>query len=205
MCIKQTEKIKPKQDKQCGKIETSLLTDQVYNVLKKKIIDGEYSPGEKLDIHKLSEEFGVSRSPVKDAINQLVHDGLIEIIPRKGTYVTEVDFNSFLETLDARLMVEIWAAKQIIPNLTDERVEEWRKLVEEMDQILESEVFSFEKYNELDMKFHHSLVEEAKNNTILELFISFNTHIALSRIVRSTSFSSTLKRHKDHWELYEAL
>lgn len=188
-----------------AKIETSLLTEQVYNVLRTKIIDGEYKPGDKLDIHKLSDEFGVSRSPVKDAINQLVYDGLIEIIPRKGTYVTKVDFTSFLETLDARLMVEIWAAKQVITLLTPDKIEKLGKTVQEMDQVLETKPFSFEKYNKLDMKFHNALVEEANNQTIMELFNSFNTHIALSRIVRSTSLTSTLKRHQDHWELYQSL
>lgn len=188
-----------------SKIETSLLTDQVYNVLKSKIIDGEYMPGEKLDIHKLSDEFGVSRSPVKDAINQLVHDGLIEIIPRKGTYVTQLDLTTFLETLDARLMVEIWAAKQALSSLTGAKLVELRKIVEQMDDIINKDPFSFEQYNELDMNFHHCIVKQSSNQTIFDLYVSFNTHIALSRIVRSTSFTSTLKRHQDHWEMYKAI
>lgn len=188
-----------------SKIETSLLTDQVYNVLKTKIIDGEHAPGEKLDIQKLSEEFGVSRSPVKDAINQLVYDGLIEIIPRKGTYVTEINYTTFLETLDARLMVEKWAAEQVIHRISAEKIEEMKTIVQEMDDLLKSKPFSFDQYNQLDMKFHHTLVVETKNEMIHDLFKSFNTHIALSRIVRSTSFTSTLKRHQDHWDLYQAL
>lgn len=188
-----------------SKIETSLLTEQVYNVLRTKIINGEYSPGEKLDINKLSEKFGVSRSPVKDAINQLDYDGLIEIIPRKGTYVTKVDLTSFLETLDARLMVEIWAAEKIIDSLPAVKIEELGIMVKEMDQILNTKPFKFEKYNKLDMKFHDCLVSETKNQIIIELFTSFNTHIALSRIVRSTSLTSTLNRHQDHWKLYQAL
>lgn len=187
------------------KIQTSLLTEQVYTILRTKIIDGEFSPGEKLDIHKLAEDFGVSRSPVKDAINQLVHDGLIEIIPRKGTYVTSIDLTSFLETIDARLMVEIWAAKQIIDRLSPGKLAEWKKLVERMDDTLHTKPFSFEKYNKLDMDFHHAIVTETKNQTIIQLFASFNNHIALSRIVRSTSLESTIKRHQDHWELYHAL
>src|SRR5699024_3604078 len=165
-----------------SKIETSLLTDQVYNVLKTKIIDGEHAPGEKLDIQKLSEEFGVSRSPVKDAINQLVYDGLIEIIPRKGTYVTEINYTTFLETFDARLMVEKWAAEQVIHRISAEKIEEMKTIVQEMDDLLKSKPFSFDQYNQLDMKFHHTLVVETKNEMIHDLFKSFNTHIALSRI-----------------------
>ena len=108
-----------------SRIETTLLTQQVYNILREKIIGRIYTPGDKLDIHKLAEDFGVSRSPVKDAINQLVHDGLIEIIPRKGTYVTQLNFTDFIEVLDARLMIELWAAKHAIQIITDEEIEEW--------------------------------------------------------------------------------
>lgn len=187
------------------KIETSLLSNQVYDVLREKIIGGTYIPGNKLDIHKLADEFGVSRSPVKYAINQLVHDGLIEIIPRKGTYVTELNFTEFIEVLDARLMIEMWAAQQVMQIITDDTVEKWGQIVQEMDALLEVTPFPFEAYSKLDMKFHLSLVEWSANSKIIEIYSSLNTHVSLSRIVHSTSLGSTVKRHKDHRKLVETM
>ncbi|EKN65629.1 GntR family transcriptional regulator [Neobacillus bataviensis LMG 21833] len=188
-----------------SKIETSLLTTQVYDVLRGKIIGRKYTPGEKLDIHKLAEEFGVSRSPVKDAINQLVHEGLIEILPRKGTYVTQINFSEFIEVLDARLMIEMWAAQRVIPKITDDQVEEWGQIVQEMDSLLEVSPFPFEMYSKLDMKFHKMLITWAENTKIAEIYSSLNTHVSLSRIVHSTSLESTKTRHKDHRRLFEAM
>ncbi|QUW21472.1 GntR family transcriptional regulator [Sporosarcina sp. Marseille-Q4063] len=188
-----------------SRIETTLLTEQVYNILRENIIGRIYTPGDKLDIHKLAEEFGVSRSPVKDAINQLVHDGLIEIIPRKGTYVTQLNFTEFIEVLDARLMIELWAAKQAIQNITDDKLDDWGKIVQNMDALLDVNPFPFEKYSKLDMKFHKTLIEWANNSKIKDVFSSFNTHVDLSRIVHSTSLESTIKRHKDHWLMYDAM
>ncbi|MGG3449133.1 GntR family transcriptional regulator [Domibacillus aminovorans] len=188
-----------------GEIETSLLTKQVYDVLKGKIIGRKYNPGEKLDINKIADEFGVSRSPVKDAINQLVHEGLIEIIPRKGTYVTELNLTDFIEVLDARLMIEMWAAQKIIQTVTDEQMDEWEQIVEEMDSLLDVTPFPFELYVDLDMKFHRTLVQWAANKKVQEVYSSLNTHVALSRLVHATSFESTLKRHKDHQCLCEAM
>ena len=188
-----------------SKIETTLLTEQVYNILREKIIGRIYTPGDKLDIHKLAEDFGVSRSPVKDAINQLVHEGLIEIIPRKGTYVTQLNYTDFIEVLDARLMIELWAAKQAIKIITDDEIEEWGKIVQNMDVLLNVTPFPFEKYSKLDMNFHKTLIDWANNNKIKEVFSSLNTHVDLSRIVHSTSLESTIKRHKDHWHMYEAM
>ena len=188
-----------------ARIETSLLTKQVYEVLREKIVAGEFMAGDKLDIYKLAEEFGVSRSPVKSAVDELVHDGLIEIIPRKGTYVTELDFTEFNEILDARLMIEEWAGKQMIDTISPQQVEDWGNMVREMDDILEPSPFRFDAYNKLDMQFHSTLIEWTGNKKILELFSSLNTHVSLSRVVHSTSLESTIKRHKDHARLYEAM
>ncbi|GIP36062.1 GntR family transcriptional regulator [Paenibacillus sp. J2TS4] len=188
-----------------GIIETSLLAKQVYNVIRGKIIGGKYSPGEKLDIHKLADEFGVSRSPVKDAINQLVHEGLIEIIPRKGTYVTQLNFTDFIELHDARLMIEMWAAQRVIKTISDDQIHQWGQLVQEMNSLLEINPFPFEIYNNLDMKFHRTLVQWTGNKKVQDIYFALNTHVALSRVVYSTSFESTLRRHKDHQDLYEAM
>lgn len=188
-----------------SKIETSPLTKQVYNILRKNIISREYLPGDKLDILTLADTFGVSRSPVKDAINQLVHEGLIEVIPRKGTYVSQINFSDFIDILDARLMIEKWAAEQVIESANKKQVDEWTEIVENMDKLLNERPFPFEDYLELDMRFHKTLVIWANNEKIKEIYFSLNTHVALSRIVYSTSLESTIVRHKDHWNLVKAL
>ncbi|AOV07719.1 GntR family transcriptional regulator [Sporosarcina ureilytica] len=188
-----------------SRIETSPLTKQVYEIIRKKIISREYVAGDKLDIQTLADTFGVSRSPVKDAINQLVHEGLIEVIPRKGTYVTELKLTEFLEVLDARLMIEKWAAEEIIGTITEEQIQIWSEIVKQMDALLEVNPFPFEEYSSLDMNFHKLLIGWAKNTRVKEIYFSLNTHVSLSRVVYSTSLESTVIRHKDHWDLVEAM
>lgn len=187
------------------KIKTSLLVEQAYDVLRKKILNREYMPGEKLNLYKLSDEFQISRSPVKEAINQLEYEGLIEIIPRKGTYVTELKLDAFLEKLDARLMVELWAARKVIHTISASKIKEWSQIIQQMDDLLNVKPFPFQKYNSLDMKFHTAIIDWEGSTTLKEFYSSLNTHVALSRIVQSTSLESTIKRHQDHWELYYAM
>ncbi|MDS9472478.1 GntR family transcriptional regulator [Sporosarcina pasteurii] len=187
------------------KIETSSLTKQVYDILRKSIISREYLPGDKLDILTLADTFGVSRSPVKDAINQLVHEGLIEVIPRKGTYVSQLSFNEFTDILDARLMIEKWAAEQIIESAAKRQIDECTEIVVNMDNLLDLSPFPFEEYLELDIRLHKTLVELANNANVKQIYNSLNTHVSLSRIVYSTSLESTIARHKDHWNLIKAL
>lgn len=188
-----------------GKIETSPLAKQVYDALRTRIISREYVPGDKLDIQTLADSFGVSRSPVKDAINHLVHDGLIEVIPRKGTYVTELNFTAFLEVLDARIMIEKWAGEQVIETIMEQQITHLDEIIQQMDALLKIEPFPFDEYSQLDSKFHKSIIEWTNNQQIKEIYFSLNTHVALSRIVYSTSLESTINRHKDHRDLVDTL
>ncbi|WP_020008561.1 GntR family transcriptional regulator [Salinicoccus albus] len=186
-------------------IKSSLLVEQAYDILRKKILNRVYMPGEKLNIYDLSDEFQISRSPIKEAINQLEYEGLIEIVPRKGTYVTEVKLETFLEKLDARLMVELWAARKVIHTISASKIREWGQVIRQMDDLLDIDPFPFQKYNSLDMQFHAALIDWEGSTTLKAFYSSLNTHVALARIVQSTSFESTIKRHRDHWELYDAM
>ncbi|WP_146824518.1 GntR family transcriptional regulator [Alicyclobacillus suci] len=186
-------------------IETSILAQQVYQVLRTDIIGGKYSQGAKLDIHALAAEFGVSRSPVKDAISQLVHEGLIEIVPRKGTYVTKINCEDFLELLDVRLMIELWTAQQAINTLSEYKMKYWNDLLKEMDSLILQKPFPFEQYSQCDMKFHRVLVEAAGNTRLVKLYDSLNAPAALARVVYHRSYESTIARHDDHTRMYEAV
>lgn len=186
-------------------IETSALATQVYRVLREEIISGTFAPGDKLDINKLAEKFEVSRSPVKEAVNQLVHEGLIEILPRKGTYITRLRYKDFIEFIDARFMVEMWATRTAISHISDEQIEKWKEFLVEMDLILEKQPFNFEAYSKLDREFHRSLVQWSLNQKVEDIYDSINPHVSLARVVYSKFFENSLKRHKDHHHMYEAL
>lgn len=187
------------------KIETSLLAKQVYNQMRQHIMTRQYRPGQKLDMQSLADTFGVSRSPVKDAIQQLVHEGLLEVIPRKGTYVTEIQLDDFLEVIETRLMIEQWASNTFLQAATNDQIVALQEIVTKMDQLLTTERFNFEEYSELDMIFHQLIVEWSTNKRIASIYRSLNTHVILSRIVYSTSLESTIERHKDHHELLAAI
>jgi len=66
------------------------LKDMVYQIIRQRILDGQYQPGDQLSIDKLIKELKISRTPVKEAFNQLRTEGLIEIISQRGTYITKL-------------------------------------------------------------------------------------------------------------------
>ncbi|TCN18419.1 GntR family transcriptional regulator [Mesobacillus foraminis] len=186
-------------------IETSALGTQVYKVLRSDIIRGIFAPGDKLDINELATKFGVSRSPVKEAVNQLVHEGLIEIVPRRGTYISQLRFKDCMEALEARFMVEIWAASQIIDHITDEQINIWEQIIQKMDSLLKEDTFSYEEYSQLDVEFHQLIVKWTGNQKVQNIYQSINPLISLARIGFNEVFEKSVKRHKDHHNMLEAL
>src|SRR5438874_2156632 len=94
-------------------------TDIAYDHIRKRIVSGEYRPGQSLVAEMLSAETGVSRTPVRDALRKLEADGLVVIQARLGASVKKMDFKEFRELCDLRLAVESHAAGLAAINRTD--------------------------------------------------------------------------------------
>ena len=86
--------------------------EETYDALKSKILAGELAPGTRIDVSLVSEELGVSRTPVNDALQALRLQGLIEIVPRKGTFVSQVTPKDVEDAFQLRMALEGKACEQ---------------------------------------------------------------------------------------------
>ena len=84
------------------------LQDYAFQEIKKRIQNGDYSPGTKLNTQEISISLGISRSPVLAAINRLIALGLVEAIPRKGTVVAKLSVSQIRNIIEARQMMELF-------------------------------------------------------------------------------------------------
>ena len=89
------------------------MRDQAFQWLKKKIITLEYPMGSALVENDICQALGMGRTPVREAIQQLAAEGLVSILPRKGTFVSNVSFWDFEKLLETRVMLETHVAKQL--------------------------------------------------------------------------------------------
>src|ERR1700742_4044211 len=85
---------------------TSSLLDTAYEKIKQQITACEFRPGDYLNEADLSERLGIGRTPVHQAIDRLMMDGLVQVMPRKGIIVTPVSLDDVLQTVDVRLLNE---------------------------------------------------------------------------------------------------
>ncbi len=87
------------------------LRDVVTDEIRRMIADGELASGERLIEDKLAEQLGVSRNPVREAIRSLEATGLVEVIPRRGAYVTAVDVDDLSQLQEMHQVIGCWAAE----------------------------------------------------------------------------------------------
>lgn len=90
------------------------LVDVVTDRIRDNIFSGKYLPGKKLVVREISEELGVSHTPVKDALNRLVSEGCVVALPRRSMMVKEYSTIEFIENYEIRLMFELFHAEEII-------------------------------------------------------------------------------------------
>ncbi len=106
------------------------LNEQVYETLKQRLVRRDLRAGEKVSLHELAAELGVSRSPVHHALTRLVSEGLLSVKARRGYFVTPVTAKVLLDAYDVRLALELRAAEQTVGSLDAEQLATLRRLME---------------------------------------------------------------------------
>ncbi len=91
----------------------------MFNILRDRILYMEYQPGQILNENMLAQEFGVSRSPVRNVLNRLEWEQLVRIIPRTGSMVTEIEFNKIMHVFQVRFECEVLEIQLAADQLND--------------------------------------------------------------------------------------
>ena len=95
---------------------TPSLTEQAYAAIKQKIITLGFGPGTYLNIAAISQQLGVGRTPVHQAVSRLAHEGMIEVMPRKGMIVKPVSFQDVVQIIEARVVNESYCVRLAAEN-----------------------------------------------------------------------------------------
>ena len=185
-------------------IETRQLAEQVYELLLQEILRGTLQPGERILDQELAAELGISRTPVKDAINRLAMEGLLDIHPRRGTFVVEPDPESFNELVDVRLMMELHAVKNLPHKDSATAIEKMEHAIRAIDEMLERESYrDIAAYMALDGDFHRALVAGVGNSRLSWLYRSIAIHNQIGRIrYPHDSFMIAQQEHREMLDAY---
>jgi len=181
-------------------------TDEVYEALRQSILGSVFKPGQRLQVEEISLQLGVSLTPVRQAIQQLAAEGLIEVRPRSGTFVAQLNARDVEEASDIRCALECLAAESAVQRITDAELREFRRLLERLGRVLRYER-ERKQHEEDNRQFHRLLIECSGNRRLAEMYESLNAHLQIARIhSRKTGWAARLPvEHAEHEKIVAAL
>lgn len=126
-------------------LKQSTRTDEAYQYIHQKIIEGEITLGSRLHITNLAEETGFSNTPIRESLARLEMYGLAESFPHKGVYVVSPSEKDLQEMIEGRLCLEVFMAHTVIQNVTPKDIEIMRSACLKAASVLPSVRLSFEE------------------------------------------------------------
>ena len=182
------------------------LKDRIYEALKEtiagmNIYEGMGEP--RLDERQLSEDLGVSRTPVREAIARLEQEGLVRIVPRRGVFVARKTKPEILEMITVWAALESMAARLITAKATDEEIASLRTLFATMeDDIARANI---DEYSGMNIRFHQAIIRLSKSKLLETMTETLFIHMRSIR-ARTIGENDRVQRSIiDHMNIIKAL
>ena len=173
------------------------LREAVADDIRSEIIHGVYAPGARLLEEEVAAALGVSRNPVREALQALAVEGFVEIVPRRGAHVAIVDARRAVELFEVRLPLEGLVAELAASRRTPDHVDQLRAiLADAREKITEGQL---EQLPDLNTRFHDGLSQAAGNDLLT------GTLHRLSHLVQWVYATRIRERSQDSWEEHTAL
>lgn len=180
------------------------LVDQIWKRLRMAIIYGEIPPGTRLVELQIAEEMGTSQSPVREALQRLEQEGLVERRARSATIVTEIPEESIHDLITMRSLVERLAAQRVAPRITEAQLDQLRNLVERMHASAQQR--DRRALEHLNLEFHFRLCQWSGNPLLLRLWLPISAQMQRLIAQRPTDHVTDLHGYvRSHMPIVEAL
>ena len=176
------------------------LSEQTYRVLRDQILRRDLPAGAKISVDGIADQLGVSRTPVTDALKRLAADGLVEIAPRRGTFVRGISSRDAAEMFELRLMVELYSAGSALSaGRGSVAVSAMTRPMHGMHTAHVGGTYAdYEAFIDHDRLFHRAIVETLHNDRLLRLYDGINVHMYVARAHFITSVESAREAETEH-------
>jgi DNA-binding GntR family transcriptional regulator len=171
------------------------LYEEVAELLRQRIFSRELAPGSWIDELKLAEEYGISRTPLREALKVLATEGLVTMKVRRGAYVTEVSERDLADVYHLLALLESDAAGVVATQATPSQLKELQGLHEE----LEKAAGNRERFFEINEAFHMRLLEIANNRWRDQMVADLRKVMKLNRhnsLLKSGRIEESLAEHR---------
>lgn len=145
------------------------LREVVFLTLRKKILKGELQPGERLMEISLANSLGVSRTPIREAIRMLEHEGLVVMRARRGAQVAKITTQELNDVLEVRKSLEVLAIRKACERMTEEDLETFKNAETRFEELAGTDKADLTELTEADVSFHDVIYEGTKNRRLIQI------------------------------------
>ena len=145
---------------------TESLTDSVYEAIKEAILTIKIGPGEKLNVAEIAHDLGTSSTPVREALNRLINEGLVTNVPFKGLFVSEVTPEGVQQLLEFRSLVELEAIRKAAEHFSAKDAQVGRSLINKMRKAYQKG--DIHTYIETSLDFHRLFISNCGNQMMTD-------------------------------------
>jgi DNA-binding GntR family transcriptional regulator len=157
----------------------------------------------RLDERQLAQDFGVSRTPVREAMAQLEREGFVRSVPRRGVYVVRKTRSEVIEMITAWAALESMAARLITQNARDEEIVSLRRMFATFEG---GELRAhLDEYSEANIEFHQTIIRMSGNGVLISLAENLFTHMRMIRRKTIAEKDRVERSIRDHMNIIEAL
>ena len=183
--------------------ENDSLRDAVYYSLKKAIMTGVLDTGDRLMEVHIANHFGVSRTPVREAIHRLEQERLVISSHRSGARVAGISHKAVQDALDVRIGIETMSVRFAVANITAEQIAELRDINTRIRETLKSGAIS--QVSDLDNLLHRKIVEATGNNVLMEIMTMLEQHVLRYRYEYIKQIISDCPIADEHDKIIDAI
>lgn len=172
------------------------LYEEVAELLRQRIFQRELEPGSWIDELKIAQEFGISRTPLREAIKVLAAEGLVTMKVRRGAYVTEVNEKDLRDVYHLLSLLESDAAGEVADHATPAQLQEIQALHDELEKAVDDR----ERFFQLNERIHLRILEIADNRWRLQMVTDLRKVMKLNRhnsLLKRGRIAESLQEHRD--------
>ena len=145
------------------------LRDVVFVTLRRQILKGDLKPGERLKEISLANRLGVSRTPIREAIRKLEHEGLVEMLPRRGAHVAGITRQELRDVLEVRKTLEVLAITRAAELMKEEDFETLKEAEKAFRKLVENPDADLTGLGEADEHFHDIIYQSTGNRRLIQI------------------------------------
>lgn len=185
--------------------DISLLTieAQVLERLREAILQGYFTPGSQLNQVQVAAMFGVSRGPVRAAINKLEKENLVQNIPHRGTFITPLDKKIVKDLYNVRAVLEGYAVRLAVEYAQPEDIQKLEKLIKEIQAAARRG--DTNEVVRLDMLIHKFFVDLSDNSFIIQTWSTIRSHVQRVLSFRHRSYPDLIDIADSHFPFVQLL